>query len=212
MSLTSKLERKYKQDAIIADLGGYGIDDEPQGSIYSPEKKDAVVAKYQKELKQLVGAGKHGRGRRSQSKSSNLEGGFNPALLALAPIVIPALKNLFGLGLSWGDYMPYSAAPSAGGYPTKYKGSFPMPGFSPPFEGYEGTPENRRRFSPPIPYGTVSQLGSTGASLSGGRKRRKQSVKSMSSGQLAWQEKIRKYRESHPGVSFKETLIALKGR
>jgi len=143
-----------------------------------------------------------------------------------------------GGGLSGGCSGPVGYSLDQG-YPARYPGSIPMPGFSPPPEGFEA------KYSPArgagLSGGMVSGgLGSGGglsggcnedgeylaaAGLSGGkakffeprvpgqigRSRRVRLRKYAPRKPSAWQLKLKDYMAKHPGSTMKTAMIALKG-
>lgn len=254
MSLEQKLARKYQKDALISDMGGYGLSGGYATNQYQKELYDSVAGP---SGAGLSGGRKRGRPRGSKSmmkgcgqSGGELSGGFPfAALFAAVPAIISAVKAIKGGsssgmgpplsgpgldGMSGGmtrrmlgqsgtkrgksRLPPFMTMPDtvAGGmmydlsqgYPSKYKGSFPMPGFSPPPDGYT---RSSRQMLPKGTKGTKGGAGVSGQGLSGGvggmvRRGPK------SAAQLAWQRKLSAYRKSHPGSSLMDAMKACKGQ
>lgn len=248
MSLEQKLTRKYQKDALISDMGGYGLGQGLTGGYATND--------YQQQLYNTVaGNGQSGGGRKrgrprkvkggamqykiplQDPSGGEMSGGFPfAAAFAAIPAVISAIKAIrgsggiygqkevkklykggkksmlsqmkeglppfmdMGQGLSGGMSMGYDLS---SGYPRKYKGSFPMPGFSPPPDGY--TRDSRQMMS-----GSAGVA--MGQGLSGGAKQRRKAYAYKSPAQLAWQKKLEAYRKSHPGSSLMDAMKACKGK
>lgn len=212
MSLEQRLINQYRKDANIADMGGYGLSggndnvlDEYQHQLMNTLNTSIPRSGPLGSGLASHGGRKRGRPRGSKNKSSKSKGGFFPGAAMLAPAAIALISKLIsGKGLSGGEMSMLSriapndiangikleqkGSPSIG-YPSKYPGSFPMPGFFPgPQESYgQGYPVS-------------------GQGLSGGRKARASRGPSSN----PWLKRVADYRKSH-GVSQKEAMIALKG-
>ncbi len=209
MSLEQKLLGQYRKNAKIADMGGYGL------SGGSDDGMRAAQDMYSKELMSLdsKGMGLSGGRRKRRKAPKEVEGGFFPG----ASIIIPAVASLVSSLLKKGGNVPGlsgGGSPMVGhgqsggiqsggmtqhrgmpmGYPERYPGSFPMPGF--------------------YPGGQDGYQGNIGSGLSGGGRMKKSknpnrvaAGKKSASGN-SWLSRVAEYRKSH-GVSQKEAMIAL---
>lgn len=175
------------------------------------------------------GLRKRGRPK-GKGKKAKAKGGFFPGAAFLIPAAISLISNLAktsrGSGLSGGIMsggVPSGGIMSGGminpftkpvadgimkerkgspsiGYPSKYPGSFPMPGF------YPG-----------IQSGDMTHMG-MGDGLSGGtshKQKHRKSPSRVSAGKKAasenpWLKKVAAYRKKH-SVSQRDAMIALKG-
>ncbi len=104
---------------------------------------------------------------------------------------IPPMHSM-GSGLSAGSLS--GGYNLSAGYPSRYSGSFPMPGFSPP------------------PEGTLPTTRGSGMSGGGKKKRTYQYSADKTPAQKAWQMKLKNYMSSHPGSSLGDAMRAMKGK
>lgn len=190
MSFEQKLAKHYGRDAQIADVGGYGL----------------PVDDYGKRVKRSISLSNRSPGIGGIHKDE-MSGGFPfAAVFAALPAIVSAIKHFSGDGhdqMGGGMINPFSKSGGYDrqvGYPGKYRGSFPMPGFSPPPDGsvYVGAP-----------------MGSRGSSLSGGKRHRVKNPQKVNAGKSAaksnpWLRKLAEYRKIH-GCTQSEAMKALKG-